>query len=370
MRIDAHRLGHEAFVDGAAGDRDPVARAFLAEDLALRSIDEHGLIEQTARVSAVRLHGGGGVIKNPRIPHRLGEEARIEQVHHGVLGAAGIDVDRQPVGRFLRIEGSFGVGGGEVAVLIPRRAHEGVHGVGFSRRRVTFDVRGGEERRIRRQGAAPGGELHVLRQEHRKAVVGHRLETPVGAIDHRDRATPVALPGDQPITHPIVDRLGAQVVLLEPVDGGGDRRVGSPLGVGRRDAVDRAAVDHHPRADIGLGHRGAVEATATFGLDDGDHGQVEFAGELEIALIVGRHRHDRSRAVREQHVVGDPHRDALLIHRVDGVSTGEDAGLLPFGLHPLELGAPGCLVTVRVDRRLGDRPTSVTRPGGARERAP
>ena len=40
------------------------------------------------------------------------------------------------------------------------------------------------------------------------------------------------------------------------------------------------------------------------------------------------HGHDRARAVLDEHVVGDPDRDALAVHRVDDEAAGEDAVLL------------------------------------------
>ena len=56
--------------------------------------------------------------------------------------------------------------------------------------------------------------------------------------------------------------------------------------------------------------------------------QAELAGELEVALVAARHRHDRAGAVAHQDVVGDPDRDLLAVDRIGGVRTGEHAGLL------------------------------------------
>ena len=36
-------------------------------------------------------------IDQPHVAERLDEEAGVEQVHHGVLGAAGVDVHRHPL---------------------------------------------------------------------------------------------------------------------------------------------------------------------------------------------------------------------------------------------------------------------------------
>ena len=50
--------------------------------------------------------------------------------------------------------------------------------------------------------------------------------------------------------------------------------------------------------------------------------------ELEIALIVRRHAHDRALAVGHQHVVGDPDRDRLAGERMAHVQAGRHAALL------------------------------------------
>ena len=47
------------------------------------------------------------------------------------------------------------------------------------------------------------------------------------------------------------------------------------------------------------------------GRDDWADRQVERLREVEVALVVRRHRHDRARAVLHQHVVRDEHRDLL-----------------------------------------------------------
>ena len=56
--------------------------------------------------------------------------------------------------------------------------------------------------------------------------------------------------------------------------------------------------------------------------------QVERRREVEVALVVRGHGHDRAGAVVRQHVVGDVDRQPLAVHRVDRVEAGEDAGLL------------------------------------------
>ena len=44
-------------------------------------------------------------------------------------------------------------------------------------------------------------------------------------------------------------------------------------------------------------------------------GRPNFSANCEVALVVRGHGHDRARAVRHQHVVRDPDRDARAVHR-------------------------------------------------------
>ena len=55
-------------------------------------------------------------------------------------------------------------------------------------------------------------------------------------------------------------------------------------------------------------------------IDDGTDRQAELLGELEVALVVRRHGHDRAGAVADEHVVGDPDRHRLAVHRIDRVA--------------------------------------------------
>ena len=63
-------------------------------------------------------------------------------------------------------------------------------------------------------------------------------------------------------------------------------------------------------------------------------------GELDVPGVLGRDGHDGAGAVPHQHVVGDEHRDAGAVDRVDRPGAGEDPGLL-LVLLPVELGFPG-----------------------------
>jgi hypothetical protein len=56
--------------------------------------------------------------------------------------------------------------------------------------------------------------------------------------------------------------------------------------------------------------------------------EVERLREVEVALVVRGHGHDRARPVVGEHVVGDVDGQPLAVHGVDRVQAREDAGLL------------------------------------------
>ena len=76
-------------------------------------------------------------------------------------------------------------------------------------------------------------------------------------------------------------------------------------------------------------------------IDDRLDRQAKLLGEFEVAFVVCRHGHDRAGAVADQHVVGDPDRHRLAVHRIDRVAAGEDAGLFlrQFGAIEIALAA-------------------------------
>ena len=109
---------------------DDVAAA-LGHALAVRTQND-ALIEEAQH--------GFVEVDDVHVPQRLGEEAGVEQMHGGVLDAAGVLIDRQPVAAAAGVPRHVGCGQGlarlvvgiDVGVLIPAGAHEGVHGIGLA----------------------------------------------------------------------------------------------------------------------------------------------------------------------------------------------------------------------------------------------
>ena len=65
-------------------------------------------------------------------------------------------------------------------------------------------------------------EVDVVRQLHRQVLVRHRHDAAVLAMDHRDRAAPVALARDAPVAQaeidlPLADRPVAARLVFEPL---------------------------------------------------------------------------------------------------------------------------------------------------------
>ena len=84
---------------------------------------------------------------------------------------------------------------------------------------------------------------------------------------------------------------------------------------------------------------GALLVVLALGRHDDLHGQPVPLRELEVALVVSRHSHDRARPVLHQDVVGDPDRNALAVDRVRHERARVDPRLLLRRVGALDRGA-------------------------------
>ena len=146
------------------------------------------------------------------------------------------------------------------------------------------------------------GEVRIVGQAHRQLRVRHRHGAAAGAMDDRDRAAPVALPGDAPVAQPPVHHALAGTQLLQPLD----RRLAAGLG-GK--AVEEAGIDQRAVAVMGgAADREGGRLLARRQHHD-RHRQRVLAREVEIALVAARAAEDRAGAVVHQDEVGDPDRE-------------------------------------------------------------
>ena len=266
-------------------------------------------------------------------------------MQHRVLDPADVQVDAagpvlrvrpHPVPLDLGVDQPLGVGRVQVADLVPAGPGPLRHRVGLAAvsprpvAQVQLDLDPVGQPGQRRLGVRVGRvrtvvrarrEVGHVRQLDRQHRLRQRQRQPVGVVDDRERLPPVPLPAEQPVPQLVGDRRLAPALGRQP---GGDpglrllraQPVQRDLGVrgGHQDAVpgvplrplDRRGVPADPVPLEPLVRR----------RDDLDDRQPEPLRELQIPLVVRRHRHDRPGAVAHQHVVGDEDRHLPAVDRV------------------------------------------------------
>ena len=299
-------------------------------------------------------------------------EARVEQVQHGVLHAADVEVDAtgvalelrpHPVPLHLRVDEGVLVGGVQVAQLVPARpgpvghraelAAVGLRPLAQVEHHLDPVVGAAQRRLGLRRGVVDVERARRvvvdLRQQHRQLVVGYG-DGEVVLVEHdRERLAPVALPREQPVVQLVGHGLVAGATVGQP---GRDGALGAIDGeVVQRDLVV-GAVDGRSLTDVGL----ALPALRR--LDGADDRQSERLREVPVALVLAGHGHDGPGAVAHQHVVGDEHRQRLAVRRVGGSGTQEHAGLVAIRGLAIELALAGGRGAVGLDGFLRRRGTA------------
>src|SRR6185437_9291067 len=77
--------------------------------------------------------------------------------------------------------------------------------------------------------------------------------------------------------------------------------------------------------------------------------QVEFFGELVIALVVRRDGHNGAGAVASQHVIGDPDWDFIFCRRIYGISASKSTAFDLFFAFAFQLRFVGSFFNVSLD---------------------
>ncbi|OQC23896.1 MAG: hypothetical protein BWX70_02725 [Verrucomicrobia bacterium ADurb.Bin070] len=251
--------------------------------------------------------------------------------------AAHIQIHRHPVLFFGRVECGMLVARVDVAQVVPAGAGPLRHRVGLTTSSRPGDRIGVIEPRAglrERRLAGPGGlEILHFGQRQRQIVLSHEACGTVLHVDHRERLAPVALAAEQPVAQLILDRGLADPARGQPLGGhalglrDGHAVDVEAFGVRRADHASVSGPAGASGPHVSHGHAGGG-GLGRVRLDDADDRDPEFLSKFKVARVVGRHGHDRARAVADQHVVGDPDGDLSAGHRIDRIRAGEDTGLL------------------------------------------
>jgi hypothetical protein len=137
------------------------------------------------------------------IEEHLGPESCVEQMHDGVFGTADIAVHWHPILRGVKAPRLFVVCRVAEPEEVPRRAGEATHRISLALAQSAVEV--GRINKLRNVGEGRGavsGWLVII--DHREfdgqAVLRHQLHLAILGVNDWNRAAPVALAGDQPVS--------------------------------------------------------------------------------------------------------------------------------------------------------------------------
>ena len=245
-----------------------------------------------------------------------------------MLCAAYIKVYRHPVFLFLRVYELLGVMRVDEPQVVPAGAGPLWHGVDLSLCRAAALRACGVDPvgdLCKRGLAGAGGQVAChLWQCQRQVFLGKRYIAAVRTVHNRNRLAPVPLAGEDPVPQLIVDGLMAAFVLFKElqhlVDGILLVKSVQPLGV---------------HMDSILGPCLGLHIYRRF--ENLDDRQIELLGKFPVTVVVGWNCHDGTGSIRDEYIVGNPDRDAVAIHRVDGIASGEHTGLVLCQVGPLQV---------------------------------
>ena len=289
-----------------------------------------------------------------------------------MLRASHVQIHRQPLLQQLGVGEARVVVRIDVAQIVPAGTRPLRHRVRLA---LALPARGriGDVHpilRLRKRRLARSRRLVVLklRQGKRKVAFIHKRLRAVFPVNDRERLAPVALTREEPVAE-LVLRLGlADALGFQPFDH-------LLLRILHRKPCDEPAVHHHAIRNIGIGHlasiwhtRGGRDALLRVRSRRGlrpspfpiprslfpfrhhliDR-QIEDLREIEVALIMRRHGHDRARAVGGEHIVGDEDRDLVAVHGIYAHHACQtNARLLLVQLRALKIALGGGLPLIRL----------------------
>ena len=244
-----------------------------------------------------------------------------------VLHSSDVLVDGKPVLRGLRVERSMVVVRVRVAIKVPGRIDEGVHGIGFAACRTAAlgTSRVDELRDLAERRSAGECDIDILWQNHGQSFFGHGNDAIFVAIEHWNGRSPISLARDSPIFQAIGNGGFAETFFLRDgrhfLDGLG--ALEAAVGTG----IDQHAVVSHVWKGR-LGH-GFFRVVGNWKNHQANFEFVLFC-KLVVTLVVRGNAHDGARAVIHEDVVRHPEGNFFVVERIDGVTSSEDAVLLDF----------------------------------------
>ena len=229
-----------------------------------------------------------------------------------------------------------------IAHVVPAGAREGVHGVGFAARRLAaLRARALSELLMRCKRFA-SSQIDILGQRNRQLVLGNGHDAAVITVNNRNRITPIALTGNEPVAQTELNRLLALTLSLQVTDDSVDSR----RMLAAHHAGVLAGLNQHTFGLVGffpidggnLAFLHAVELgiqRIIFAQDNGDDGQVVLASKLEVALVAAGNRHYGTGAVIGNDVIGNPYGNLFAVNGIDNVAAGEGTMLFAVALGAL-----------------------------------
>ncbi len=179
------------------------------------------------------------------------------------------------------------------------------------------------------EGIAGPVEGHVFGQHHRQILLGHGNGAADLAVDDRDRATPIALAGNAPVAQAVVD---LHLALGAPVDGAIREVSGDHfLGLVDGEPVEEAGIEDVAAVHIGFGADFEAGRISAGGQNYRRDREAVLAGQIQVALVMGRAAEDGAGAIVHENEVGDVDGERCpLDHRMFDAQTRVEA--LLFGL--------------------------------------
>ena len=250
------------------------------------------------------------------------EETSVQQVQDGVFYAADVLIHVHPVVRLFLVKRFLGIVGIAISQEIPGRIYKGIHGIEFANRLLATAWAGSLSKGLGslQWRISLAGELHIGRKLYRKILFLLRNPSALFTINHRNRAAPITLARNQPISQLVVHLSFAQSVRFQILGNLFNRFLVVHSGV--LSGVNHGAFRNESFCEV-------IDVDfRILAVHNRNDVQVKFLRKLKVALVVRRNRHDGTGSVIHHNVIGDENRNPLSVYRVDSIASGEYAGLL------------------------------------------